>query len=276
MKSDTAKNTASPQAPRLKKPAKKPQKKRADLLVFERGLAPSRAAAQALILSGQVVVSGSGGGERRVDKPGESLADDCELRLKGEGLRYVSRGGLKLEAALKHFSLDPSAAQALDLGASTGGFTDCLLQHGAASVLCVDVGYGQLHEKLRQDPRVTSMERTNARELPNDLGSFDWLVCDLSFISLTLVLPGALAHLRPGATLVALVKPQFECGREWVEKGGVVRDPGARAQAVAKIEELLLSLGCDVLGHVQSPAPGPAGNIEYLVVAVVKPEGQES
>lgn len=239
--------------------------------MVERGLAESRARAQALILAGEVVASGGGAGERRVQKAGELLATDCELRLKGEGLRYVSRGGLKLERALDHFELDPTGARVLDLGASTGGFTDCALQRGAASVVAVDVGYGQLHEKLRQDPRVTSLERTNARDLPasfaKEFGEFDWLVGDLSFISLRLVLPGAVPHVKPGGTVVVLVKPQFECGRERVEKGGVVRDPQARMEAVAGIEGVLESLGCDVVGHVESPVPGPAGNIEFLVVA---------
>lgn len=249
-----------------------PKRQRADLLVVERGLAESRSRAQALILAGEVVASGGGAGERRVDKPGELLRIDCELRLKGEGLRYVSRGGLKIERALEHFDLDPTGARVLDLGASTGGFTDCLLQRGASAVVAVDVGYGQLHEKLRQDPRVTSLERTNARDLPPSLGEFDWLVGDLSFISLRLVLPGAVPLVKPGGLVVVLVKPQFECGREWVEKGGVVRDQGARLRAVEGIESVLESLGCDVLGHVESPVLGPAGNVEFLV-AVRKRQG---
>ena len=244
-----------------------PLKRRADLLVVERGLAETRTRAQALIIAGDVVASGGGAGERRVDKPGDLLRDDCELRLKGEGLRYVSRGGLKLERALDHFGIDPAGLHALDLGASTGGFTDCLLQRGAADVTAVDVGYGQLHEKLRQDPRVRSFERSNARALPAELGTFDLLVADVSFISLRLVVPGALEHLRPGAWIVLLVKPQFEAGREWVAKGGVVKDAGARQRAVESIEALLMELGSQVLGHVESPLLGPAGNVEFLVAA---------
>jgi len=243
-----------------------PPRRRADLLVLERGLAESRARAQALIIAGDVVASGGGAGERRVDKPGDLLRDDVDLRLKGDGLRYVSRGGLKLERALDHFALSVEGATCLDLGASTGGFTDCLLQRGAARVTAVDVGWGQLHERLRQDPRVSSHERLNARDLPRDLGLFDVLVGDLSFISLKLVLPGALGLLRPGALMVVLVKPQFECGREWVEKGGVVRDPAARRRAVTDVAALLAELGCTVVGDVESPVPGPAGNIESLLV----------
>lgn len=236
-------------------------------MLVERGLAETRTRAQALILAGEVVASGGGAGERRVDKPGDLLRDDVDLRLKGEGLRYVSRGGVKLERALEVFSLDVTGARGLDLGASTGGFTDCLLQHGAREVVALDVGYGQLHEKLRQDPRVTSIERTNARELPESLGQFDAVVADLSFISLRLVLPGAAARLAPGGVFVGLVKPQFECGREWVEKGGVVRDEGARRRAVESVREELERLGLEVLGDATSPITGPAGNVEFLVAA---------
>ncbi len=218
-------------------------------------------------MAGDVIASGGGQGERRVEKPGELLREDTELRLKGDGLRYVSRGGLKLERALDHFGLDVAGLQALDLGASTGGFTDCLLQRGARAVTAVDVGYGQLHEKLRQDPRVHSIERTNARALPEELGTFDLLVADVSFISLRLILPGAVPHVRPGRWLVLLVKPQFECGREWVDKGGVVKNAAARAQAVAAVESLLQELGCRVAGHIESPLLGPAGNVEFLVAA---------
>jgi 23S rRNA (cytidine1920-2'-O)/16S rRNA (cytidine1409-2'-O)-methyltransferase len=242
-------------------------KRRVDVLLVERGLAETRTRAQALILAGEVVASGGGAGERRVEKPGELLREDCDLRLKGEGLRYVSRGGLKLEKALDAFGLDVAGVRALDLGASTGGFTDCLLQRGAARVVAVDVGYGQLHEKLRQDPRVESHERVNARELPESLGPFGVIVADLSFISLRLVLPSALARLAPGGLFVGLVKPQFECGREWVEKGGVVRDEGARRRAVAEVAQALAGLGCEVLGDVESPIKGPAGNVEFLVAA---------
>ncbi len=246
-------------------------KKRVDLLLVERGLAESRAKAQALVLAGEVVASGGGAGERRVEKPGDLLRDDVELRLKGDGLRFVSRGGLKLERALDQFALEVSGLACLDLGASTGGFSDCLLQRGAARVTAVDVGYGQLHEKLRQDPRVTSHERINARALPPDLGRFDLLVADLSFISLKLVLPGAVSHLGPLGRMVVLVKPQFECGREWIEKGGVVRDAAARQRAVDEVRALAQSLGFHILGAVESPILGPAGNVEFLLAAERRP-----
>ncbi|MBX5482014.1 MAG: TlyA family RNA methyltransferase, partial [Myxococcaceae bacterium] len=207
-------------------------KKRLDVLVVERGLAESRARAQALILAGQVIA-----GDQRVDKPGHLVPEDVELRLKGEVLPYVSRGGLKLKAALDHFGLKVAGAIAADIGASTGGFTDCLLQEGAARVHAIDVGYGQLHEKLRKDPRVISRERVNARYLTDaDLPEpVDVVVIDVSFISLTQVLPSVLPKLKPGGLLVALVKPQFEVGRERVGKGGVVRDPAARAEAIDKV-----------------------------------------
>jgi 23S rRNA (cytidine1920-2'-O)/16S rRNA (cytidine1409-2'-O)-methyltransferase len=242
-------------------------KKRADVLVLERGLAESRARAQALILAGEVVASGGGAGERRVDKPGDLLREDVELRVKGEGLRFVSRGGYKLERALEAFSIDVAGARGLDLGASTGGFTDCLLQRGAAGVVALDVGYGQLHERLRQDARVASHERVNARALPAGLGEFDVVVADLSFISLALVVPGAWPLVRPAGHVVLLVKPQFECGREWVEKGGVVRDPAARRRAVDGVRAMLAELGGELLGDVESPVLGPAGNVEFLVAA---------
>ena len=247
-------------------------KRRADHLVVERGLAESRTKAQALILAGEIVASGGGLGDRRVEKPGDLLREDVDLRLKGEGLRFVSRGGLKVEKALDAYALNPEGFRCLDLGASTGGFTDCLLQRGAREVVAVDVGWGQLHEKLRQDARVTSYERVNARELPASLGSFDLLVADLSFISLRLVLPGAVPFVREGGLLVLLVKPQFECGREWVEKGGVVRDEAARQRAVDEVAGELVRLGCDVVGHVASPLLGPAGNVEFLLVARRGPE----
>lgn len=244
-----------------------PPKRRADVLLFERGLAESRAKAQALIIAGEVVASGGGAGERRVEKAGELLREDCDLRLKGDGLRFVSRGGLKIERALDHFAIDVTGLVALDLGASTGGFTDCLLQRGAARVVAVDVGWGQLHERLRQDPRVESHERLNARELPAALGAFDLVVADLAFISLRLVLPSALLRLKSGGLFVGLVKPQFEAGREWVEKGGVVKDEGARRRSVQDVADTLVSLGCTVLGDVESPIKGPAGNVEFLIAA---------
>jgi 23S rRNA (cytidine1920-2'-O)/16S rRNA (cytidine1409-2'-O)-methyltransferase len=242
----------------------KPRKERIDVLVVERGLAESRAKAQALILAGQVVVD-----DQRVDKPGAQVSVDAELRLKGEVLPYVSRGGLKLKAAIDRFGLDVSGKVGADIGASTGGFTDCLLQQGATRVHAIDVGYGQLHEKLRQDARVRSRERVNARylteeELPEKVGV---MVIDVSFISLTQVLPAALPFLEPGGLLVALVKPQFEVGRERIGKGGVVKDAAARQEAIDAVTAFVREQGLTVRGVMDSPVPGPAGNVEALLVA---------
>ena len=244
--------------------AKGPGKQRLDVLVLERGLAESRAKAQAMILAGQVVV-----GDQRVDKPGALVRADAELRLKGEVLPYVSRGGLKLKGAIDAFHLDVRGKVCADIGASTGGFTDCLLQEGAARVHAIDVGYGQLHEKLRGDPRVISKERVNARylteaELPERV---EVMVIDVSFISLKQVLPAALERLAPGGLLIALVKPQFEAGREQIGKGGVVRDPTARAEAIAGVRTFVEQRGLEVIGLVDSPIAGPAGNVEALLVA---------
>lgn len=242
----------------------KPKKERLDVLVVERGLAESRTRAQALILAGQVVVA-----DQRVDKPGSLVPVDAELRLKGEVLPYVSRGGLKLKAAMDRFGLDVTGRVGADIGASTGGFTDCLLQHGAVRVHAIDVGYGQLHEKLRVDPRVRSRERVNARyltdeDLPEQVGV---VVIDVSFISLTQVLPSVLPFLSPGGLLIALVKPQFEVGPERVGKGGVVRDPEARQDAIDTVTAFVREHGLTVRGVMDSPVPGPAGNVEALLVA---------
>ncbi|RKG83859.1 TlyA family RNA methyltransferase [Corallococcus terminator] len=240
------------------------KKERLDVLVMERGLAESRTKAQALILAGQVVV-----GDQRVDKPGALVLVESELRLKGEVLPYVSRGGLKLKGAMDRFGLDVTGRVGADIGASTGGFTDCLLQHGAVRVHAIDVGYGQLHEKLRKDPRVRSRERVNARylteeDLPEKVGV---VVIDVSFISLTQVLPSVLTFLSPGGLLVALVKPQFEVGPDRVGKGGVVRDPVARQDAIDTVTAFVREQGLTVRGLMDSPVPGPAGNVEALLVA---------
>jgi 23S rRNA (cytidine1920-2'-O)/16S rRNA (cytidine1409-2'-O)-methyltransferase len=240
------------------------KKERLDVLVVERGLAETRTKAQALILAGQVVV-----GEQRVDKPGTRVPVDAELRLKGEVLPYVSRGGLKLKGAIDAFQLDVRGQVCADIGASTGGFTDCLLREGAARVHAIDVGRGQLHERLRVDPRVVSRERVNARhltddELPEPVGV---VVIDVSFISLKLVLPAVLQRLVAGGLLVALVKPQFEVGPERIDKGGVVRDAAARQGAIDDVTAFVRAAGLAVLGVVDSPVPGPAGNVEALLVA---------
>lgn len=240
------------------------KKERLDVLVHERGLADSRTRAQALILAGVVVVD-----DQRVDKPGTRVSVDAEIRLKGEVIPYVSRGGLKLKGALDAFHLDVRGAVCADIGASTGGFTDCLLQEGAARVHAIDVGYGQLHEKLRQDPRVLSRERVNARHLTDDdlPEPVQVVVIDVSFISLELVLPSVLPKLAPGGHLVALVKPQFEVGPAHIDKGGVVRDPVARQGAIDRIRAFVKAQGLVERGVIDSPVPGPAGNLEALLVA---------
>ncbi|HUJ28065.1 MAG TPA: TlyA family RNA methyltransferase [Myxococcales bacterium] len=237
-------------------------KTRADLLLVERGLAESRAKAQALILAGSVVA-----GDHRVEKPGQLLDPGVALRVK-EQLKYVSRGGLKLEKALDHFALSPEGRVCVDLGASTGGFTDVLLQRGALKVHAVDVGRGQLHEKLRNDLRVVLHERVNARAftLPEPCAA---AVADLSFISLRLVLPALAAALRPhDAWACVLVKPQFEAGRAEVGKGGVVKDASVHARVVEEIADEFRKLGFAIQGSIESPIRGPAGNREYLLAAV--------
>lgn len=240
------------------------KKERLDVLVVERGLAETRTKAQALILAGQVVVGG-----QRVDKPGTRVPVDAELRKKGEVLPYVSRGGLKLKGALDAFNLDVRGQVCADIGASTGGFTDCLLQEGATRVHAIDVGWGQLHEKLRQDGRVISRERVNARHLTDDdlPEAVQIVVIDVSFISLELVLPAVLPKLLVGGHLIALVKPQFEVGPAHIDKGGVVRDPVARQGAIDRIRAFVKGQGLDEVGLIDSPVPGPAGNVEALLVA---------
>lgn len=242
----------------------KSRKERVDILLVERGMAESRAKAQALILAGQVVA-----GDQRVDKPGTQLPVEVDLRLKGEVMPYVSRGGLKLKAAIDFFKLEVRGRICADIGASTGGFTDCLLQEGAVRVHAIDVGYGQLHEKLRTDARVRSRERVNARhltaeDLPEQVGM---MVIDVSFISLSQVLPSVLTFLEPGGVLAALVKPQFEVGRERIGKGGVVRDLAARQGAIGGITAFVRGQGLTVRGVIDCPVPGPAGNVEALLVA---------
>jgi 23S rRNA (cytidine1920-2'-O)/16S rRNA (cytidine1409-2'-O)-methyltransferase len=240
------------------------KKERLDVLVQARGLAESPARAHALILAGQVVVN-----DQRVDKPGTRVPVDAELRLKGEVIPYVSRGGLKLKGALDAFSIDVTGAVCADIGASTGGFTDCLLQQGAVRVHAIDVGWGQLHEKLRRDPRVISRERVNARHLTDeDLPEpVQVIVVDVSFISLELVLPPVLPKLTAGGVLIALIKPQFEVELGSIDKGGVVRDPVARQGAIDRIRAFVAARGLTEVGVVDSPVAGPAGNVEALLVS---------
>ncbi|MBB2163517.1 TlyA family RNA methyltransferase [Gluconacetobacter sp. 1b LMG 1731] len=240
-------------------------KQRADQMLVDRGMVESRARAQALILAGVVYT-----GDRRVAKAGEQLPEDAPLLLKGQDHPWVSRGGVKLAHALEHFGLDPAGAVALDVGASTGGFTDVLLTHGAAKVFAVDVGHGQLAWKLRSDPRVVVLEKCNARTLDTATipDPIDVLVCDASFIGLRTVLPAGLALCRPGAWAVALIKPQFEAGREAVGAKGVVRDPAVHDAVCAMIEEWWSALpGWTVLGVEPSPITGPEGNREFLIAA---------
>jgi 23S rRNA (cytidine1920-2'-O)/16S rRNA (cytidine1409-2'-O)-methyltransferase len=240
-------------------------KLRLDQLLIERGLADSRAKAQALVLAGQVFW-----GDRRLEKPGQSLAADIELEVRAPGVPYVSRGGIKLAHGLDRFGIDPARSVALDVGASTGGFTDVLLQRGAARVYAVDVGHGQLDWRLRNDPRVVVLEKTNARHLTREHvpEPLDLVVCDVSFISLELALPAALALAARGASLVALIKPQFEVGKGQVGKGGVVRDPALHEAVCAKIARWLGDeREWQVLGITESPITGPKGNREFLIAA---------
>lgn len=240
-------------------------KVRLDKLLVERGLAQSRERAQALILAGRVLVN-----EQKIEKSGAAVESDCELRLLGEDLRYVSRGGLKLEKALEHWNLDVRGRACLDIGTSTGGFTDCLLQHGAARVIAVDTGYGQIHARLRADSRVCLLEKTNARFLTaQDVSQpVDLVVMDVSFISATLVLPAVVTAAREagsrGLQLVVLVKPQFEAGREQVGKGGIVRDPAAQLAALEKVRACVTELGF-ATDSIDSPILGAEGNREFLL-----------
>lgn len=238
-------------------------KVRLDTLLVERGLAPTRSKAQALILAGEVRVDGE-----RADKAGALVPADARVTLAGRAaLRYVSRGGLKLEGALADLGVPVRGRTALDVGASTGGFTDCLLQAGAARVYAVDVGRGQLAWRLRQDPRVVVLEGRNIRTLPPEAvpEPVDLSTIDVSFISLEKVLPAVRPFLRPGADVLALVKPQFEVGRAAVGKGGVVRDPAARRAAVDRIAAAAAAAGFEVVGSVPSRLPGPKGNLEIFL-----------
>ena len=237
---------------------------RADQLLVAQGLAESRTRGQALILAGTVFV-----GDRRVAKAGDLIADDMVLTVKGRDHPWVSRGGVKLDHGLTHFGYDVTGATAIDVGSSTGGFTDVLLTRGAVKVFAVDVGTNQLAWKLRQDPRVVVHEQTNAKVLTTDLipDPLDFVVCDASFIGLAKVLGPALGLARPGAQLIALIKPQFEAGRGEVGKGGVVRDPAIHQRVCAEVGEWVSGQGWAIAGIVPSPITGPEGNIEFLLGA---------
>jgi 23S rRNA (cytidine1920-2'-O)/16S rRNA (cytidine1409-2'-O)-methyltransferase len=266
----TPSTSSPPRSPRsvAKSPSNRPgrelTKRRADQLLVDRGLAESRQRAQALILAGHVYA-----GERRIDKAGETIAEETDIEVRGRDHPWVSRGGVKLARALDHFAIDVAGLVALDIGASTGGFTDVLLTRGAARVHAVDVGRGQLAWKLRQDPRVIVREGLNARyltaaEIPEPV---DIMTCDASFIGLATVLPAALALAKPEAALVALVKPQFEAGVKAVGKGGVVRDPAVHRAVCDAAADWVGSQGWSVVGIADSPITGPAGNREFLLYA---------
>ena len=248
---------------------------RIDSLLVQKGIVPSRERARALILAGRVLVS-----EQKVDKPGMAFTEEAPIRILGEDLRYVSRGGLKLEAALAHWAIPVEGRACLDIGTSTGGFTDCLLQHGASHVSCVDTGFGQIAMKLRSDPRVKLHERTNARLLaPGSLHAdaappgpaLTLLVMDVSFISATLVLPAVLAAAPSLTEGVVLVKPQFEAGREHIGKGGIVRDPAAHRLAIDRVTACLHEAGGSQIEIIESPITGMEGNREFLLHVLLAP-----
>lgn len=242
-------------------------KQRLDKILVERGFAQSRERGQALILEGKVFVNGM-----PQAKPGTIVAHDARIEVKGDDIRYVSRGGLKLEGAMKHFQIDFTGKTALDIGASTGGFTDCMLQHGLKKSYCVDVGYGQLAWKLQTDPRVVLMDRTNIRHLERTAipDAIDIIVIDVSFISLEKVVPPALTFLKPGGELVALIKPQFEVGKGEVGKGGIVKDAEKRQAAVDRVRQSLETLGFETVGIIDSPILGQKGNVEYLFYGILR------
>jgi 23S rRNA (cytidine1920-2'-O)/16S rRNA (cytidine1409-2'-O)-methyltransferase len=250
---------------------KSTKKIRLDKLLVERGVVPSRERGQALILAGKILVNG-----QKVEKSGASVNADAEIRLLGEDLKYVSRGGLKLEHALAHWKITVTGKICLDVGASTGGFTDCILQHGATRVIAVDTGHGQIAFQFRNDPRVRLLEKTNARYLTKEqLGEIaDLIVMDVSFISATLVVPAVIAagfpkepEKRSGRELIVLVKPQFEAGRDKVGKGGIVRDPEIQQQAVERVRSAVKSLGGISTDVTESPIMGAEGNREFLLYA---------
>jgi 23S rRNA (cytidine1920-2'-O)/16S rRNA (cytidine1409-2'-O)-methyltransferase len=244
---------------------------RLDKLLVDRGLAASRERAQALVLAGKVLVD-----DQKLEKSGVQVAENCVIRLLGEDLKYVSRGGLKLERALDNWKINVTGKVCLDVGASTGGFTDCLLQRGAARVIALDTGYGQMDFKLRQNPQVRLLEKTNARYLTRAIGEVtDLVVMDVSFISATLVLPAVVGagfpespDERRGRQIVVLVKPQFEAGREHVGKGGIVRDEAAQLAAVEKVRAAVLGLGAVTTDVIESPILGAEGNREFLLYGV--------
>lgn len=247
-------------------------KKRLDVLLFEKGLCPSRERAKTAIMEGIVYIAG-----QKAGKAGDMVDENAELEVRGNDNAFVSRGGKKIEKALNYFAIDPSGLTVMDVGASTGGFTDCLLQQGASKVFAIDVGYGQLAWKIRSDPRVVVMERTNIRYVtPEDLGEpLDLSVVDVSFISLKIVLPAIQKLLKPTGQVLCLIKPQFEAGKENVGKKGVVRDPAVHAQVLRDFTALAASLNLTIRNLTFSPVKGPEGNIEFLAHLSMQP-GQET
>ena len=244
-------------------------KKMRDVLLYEKGLAPSREKARTLIMAGCVYAD-----NQKFDKPGDTVREDAVLEVRGNTLRYVSRGGLKLEKAMQLFPIKLENTVCMDIGASTGGFTDCMLQNGAVKVFAIDVGHGQLDWKLRQDERVVCMEKTNIRYVqPEDLGEpIDFSSIDVSFISLTKVLLPIRNYLKENGEIVALIKPQFEAGREKVGKKGVVREKSTHIEVIEKVTDYAVSIGFEVAALEFSPIKGPEGNIEYLVHLKKRPE----
>lgn len=240
------------------------KKERIDVLLLQKGLVSSRERAKSCIMAGLVWVDGE-----KIDKAGTTVSVDADIRVQGDTIPYVSRGGLKLEKALREFAINIDGYIMMDVGASTGGFTDCALQHGAAKVYAIDVGYGQLAWSLRSDPRVISMERTNVRYITEEqiVDPIDFITIDVAFISLTKVLPVVCRFLKPEGQVVALIKPQFEAGREKVGKKGVVRDPEVHVEVILKILKTADDLGLCPRGLTYSPITGPEGNIEYLLYA---------
>lgn len=250
-----------------------PARERLDKLLVARGLEESRERAQRRILAGEVLVA-----QRRIDKPGTLVASDAQITVAGDSCAFVSRGGLKLEAALEHWQIDVGDFMVADIGASTGGFTDCLLQRGARKALAIDVGYGQFAWKLRQDPRVELLERTNFRTLDCEpwRQTIDLAAIDVSFISLRLVLPNVQILMRPGGRVLPLVKPQFEVGKDKIGKGGVVRDPALRREAVEAIRDFAIAAGWIYLGTFLSPVVGPKGNREFFLHLQAPPAAEDA
>ena len=252
------------------KPDLSSKKQRLDRLLVDRGVAPSRQRARAMIMAGKILVN-----NRLADKAGFLVAKDDRIELRGQDIPYVSRGGLKLEGALKSLELNPAGCICLDVGASTGGFSDCLLQNGAARVYAVDVGYGQLAWKLRQDPRVVVIERTNIRHMPADVITepVDFATIDVSFISLKIVVPAVIAFLKTGARVLALIKPQFEVGKDQVGKGGVVRDEKLHTRVIQNLAAFFTQSGFTCQAVIPSPILGPKGNREFFILLRNEREG---